>query len=107
MVVKSKKTRPMVVCYPADDVPMMEDPDNPGTLIPDDTWLITEDGVPVDSAITEKESRLLTEPLYTNWSGLDGKDNFMAMSDIGLFFSPRSRRSCPTRCWSSTQSGLQ
>lgn len=79
---------PMVVCYQPGHVPMMEDPDKPGTLIPDDTWLITEDGKPVDDPITEKEYRLLTEPLYTNWSGPDGKTHFMVMANVGLFFSP-------------------
>jgi len=87
-MVANSTDREMVVCYAPGDVPMMEDPDNPGFMIPDDTWLITEDEEPVDSPETEKESRLLTEPIYSNWPGPGGRKNFMVMADIGLFFSP-------------------
>ena len=91
MVFKRAFDRPLVVCYPPNDVPLIEDPDNPGTMIPDDTWLITQDDTPVDGKYTEKEMRLLTRPLYANWRGPDGDDAFAAMANVGLFFSP-------TRC---------
>ncbi|MCU0425055.1 MAG: Uma2 family endonuclease [Candidatus Kapabacteria bacterium] len=52
--------------------------------------IITEDGEPVDSVISEKNMRLLTEPLHANWQppqeGYDGK--FMALANVGLFYSP-------------------
>jgi hypothetical protein len=88
MVFKRDFDRPLVVCYPPNDVPLIEDPDNPGTMIPDDTWLITQDDTPVDGKYTEKEMRLLTRPLYANWRGPDGDDAFAAMANVGLFFSP-------------------
>jgi hypothetical protein len=87
MVVKLRSSRPMVVCYPPNDVPMVEDPDNPGQMIPDDTWLITQDDTPVDGQYTEKEMRLLTNPLYANWKGPDGDGAYVAMANVGLFFS--------------------
>jgi len=86
MVVKTSTDRPMVACYRPGDVPMIEDPDNPGTLIPDDTWLITQDDTPVDGKYTEKGMRLLTHPLYANWKGPDGDKAFLAMANVGLFF---------------------
>ncbi len=78
----------MVVCYPPDDVPMMEDPDHPGKMIPDDTWLITDDGAPVDGPYWEKQMHLLTEPLFLSWEGPDGDGDFHVFSNVGLFFSP-------------------
>jgi hypothetical protein len=88
MVVKISTDRPMVACYRPGDVPMIEDPDNPGTLIPDDTWLITQDDTPVDGKYTEKEMRLLTHPLYANWEGPDGDGAYLALANVGLFFEP-------------------
>ena len=31
--------------------------------------LVTEDDTPVDNLPSEKQQRLLTEPLYSSWSG--------------------------------------
>ena len=30
--------------------------------------LVTEDGEPVDNVFSEKQQRLLTEPLYSSWT---------------------------------------
>jgi Uma2 family endonuclease len=47
--------------------------------------LVTEDDEPVDNLFSEKQQRLLTEPLYSNWKpGIP----FVAMSNVGMFSSP-------------------
>ncbi len=52
--------------------------------------IIIEDGEPVDSVTSEKNMRLLTETLHANWtppqSRYEGK--FMALANVGLFYSP-------------------
>src|SRR5689334_13423236 len=47
----------------------------------------TEDDTPVDNVYSEKQQRLLTEPLYSSWSGPDGRGKFVAMANVGLFYS--------------------
>jgi Uma2 family endonuclease len=64
--------------------PFAEEPDVSGLVIDDDT--------PVD-ILSEKQARLLTEPLYSSWSGPPpGEDGqrraFAALADVGLFPSP-------------------
>jgi hypothetical protein len=54
---------------------------------PDTSKMITEDDTPVDNVFSEKQQRLLTEPLYSSWNG-EGRP-FVAMANVGLFFSPR------------------
>lgn len=55
---------------------------------PDISHLVTEDDEPVDNIFSEKQQRLLTEPLYTSWKGADGKaPRFFALANVGLFFS--------------------
>ena len=51
--------------------------------------LVTEDDTPVDNILSEKQQRLLTEPLYGAWSGPDqhapGHRPFLALANVGLF----------------------
>jgi len=59
---------------------------------PDESVLVTEDDEPVDSILTEKQERLLTEPLYSSWAGPppaeDGAPRpFAALANVGLFSS--------------------
>jgi Uma2 family endonuclease len=54
--------------------------------------LVTEDDEPVDNILSEKQQRLLTEPLYGSWSGPDqggtpGYCRFMALANVGLFYA--------------------
>jgi Uma2 family endonuclease len=49
--------------------------------------LIIEDGEPVESIFAEKQLRLLTEPLYSSWSGPGEGRSFVALADVGLFFA--------------------
>ncbi len=47
--------------------------------------LVTEDDAPMDNIFSEKQQRLLTEPLYTSWNN-DGR-SFVAMANVGLFYT--------------------
>jgi Uma2 family endonuclease len=48
--------------------------------------LVTEDDTPVDNLLSEKQQRLLTEPLYTSWK--PGRQ-FAAIANVGLFWAVR------------------
>lgn len=47
--------------------------------------LITEDDEPVDNIFSEKQQRLLTEPLYTSWAGPGDDRPFLVTANVGLF----------------------
>jgi hypothetical protein len=51
--------------------------------------LVTEDDTPVDNLFSEKQQRLLTEPLYSSWPGPAGETGeprkFLAAANVGLF----------------------
>jgi Uma2 family endonuclease len=49
--------------------------------------LKTEDDNPVDNFITEKQQRLLTEPLYSSWTGPGEGRSFLAAANVGIFIS--------------------
>jgi len=51
--------------------------------------LVTEDDAPVDNVFSEKQQRLLTEPLFCSWSGPGEGQPFVAMANVGLFFALR------------------
>jgi Uma2 family endonuclease len=48
--------------------------------------IVTEDDTPVDNVYSEKQQRLLTEPLYSSWK--PGRP-FVAMANVGLFYAIR------------------
>ena len=52
--------------------------------------LITEDEIPVDNWSSEKQRRLLTEPLYSSWTGLEDGRPFLASSNVGIFAQARN-----------------
>jgi hypothetical protein len=57
---------------------------------PDVSHLITEDGAPVDNVYSERQMRLLVEPLYASWSGPPPDEegqprSFFAAANVGLF----------------------
>jgi Uma2 family endonuclease len=53
--------------------------------IPNLDQLVTEDDTPVDSIFTEKQQRLLTEPLYSSWAApVEG--GFLALANVGWFY---------------------
>ena len=60
---------------------------------PDVSTLVTEDDTPVDNIYSEKQQRLLTEPLYSGWAGPAQEDGggprtFVATANVGVFSSP-------------------
>ena len=52
------------------------------TLRPDVSHIVTEDDTPVDNIFSEKQMRLLTEPLYSSWN--PGR-KFLVAANVGLF----------------------
>ncbi len=56
-------------------------------LSPDIRDLEIEDDTPVDNLITEKQQRLLTEPLYSQPSVLDC--SFLVAANVGVFYGVR------------------
>jgi Uma2 family endonuclease len=56
-------------------------------LCPNVEHLVTEDDTPVDGVLSEKQMRLLTEPLFTSWSGPGEGRTFVALANVGLFYS--------------------
>jgi len=48
--------------------------------------VVTEDDTPVDNMLSEKQQRLLTEPLYSSWN--PGRP-FLATANVGLFYAVR------------------
>ena len=51
-------------------------------------YLVTEDDTPVDNLFSEKQRRLLTNPLNVNWQGPDGGRPFLVAADVGVFRTP-------------------
>jgi Uma2 family endonuclease len=63
-------------------VPSSPPPEEPIRV--DVSHLITEDDTPVDNPFSEKQRRLLTEPLYSSWNpGMP----FVAMANVGFYFA--------------------
>jgi Uma2 family endonuclease len=58
----------------------------PGEFHPRVDHLVTEDDAPVDNVFSEKQQRLLTEPLYSSWKQHGQQRAFVAMANVGLFY---------------------
>ena len=56
-------------------------------LHPNIDHIVTEDDRPVDNIFSEKQQRLLTEPLYSSWTRGHDRPTFVALSNVGLFFA--------------------
>lgn len=60
---------------------------------PDISGVVIDDGEPLDNIYSEKQQRLLTEPLYTSWPGPPGPTEggeaghrpFLATANVGVF----------------------
>jgi Uma2 family endonuclease len=61
----------------------------PAELHPNVDHLVTDDDTPVDNVFSEKQQRLLTEPLYSSWTG-PGGGSFVAMANVGLYYALRT-----------------
>jgi Uma2 family endonuclease len=54
-------------------------------IAPNIDHIVTEDDTPVDNIFSEKQQRLLTEPLYSSWSGPGAGRSFVAAANVGVF----------------------
>jgi Uma2 family endonuclease len=61
--------------------PLIED-----IVAPDISHIVTEDDTPVDNFQSEKQQRLLVEPLYSSWSS---NLPFIAAANVGLFYASK------------------
>jgi len=59
-------------------------------ITPDIKCLITEDDAPVDNLPSEKQQRLLTEPLYSAWVGPGAGRPFLAAANVGICAQARN-----------------
>src|SRR5205814_1512431 len=74
--------------------PASNDSEFEGVEDPDVSAIVTEDDEPLDSWRSEKQQRLLTEPLYASWSGPPPTEggaprSFIASANVGIFFDVR------------------
>jgi Uma2 family endonuclease len=61
----------------------------PPEMHPNVDHLVTEDDTPVDNIFSEKQQRLLADSLHSSWSGPGNNRPFVAMANVGLFYSNR------------------
>ena len=61
---------------------------SPSHVMPDIEALVTEDDTPVDNMPSEKQQRLLTEPLFSSWAGPGAGRTFVAAANVGVFPEP-------------------
>lgn len=54
---------------------------------PDVEHLDIEDGKPVDGIYSERQMKLLVDPLYASWKGPGKGRSFIALANVGLFYS--------------------
>jgi hypothetical protein len=59
---------------------------DPALIRPNLDHIVTEDGAAVDNLFSEKQMRLLTEPLFSSWPGPGDGRPFVAMGNVGLFY---------------------
>jgi hypothetical protein len=55
--------------------------------IPNIDNLVIEDGRPVDNIFSERQMRLLVEPLYTSWVKPEDVQSVVALANVGMFFA--------------------
>jgi len=67
----------------------------PVKVLPNYDLIQIEDGKPVESALIEKQMRLLTEALYASWPGPGEERTFKVFSNVGLFYAARKPGLCP------------
>jgi Uma2 family endonuclease len=67
---------------PGQPLPMVLSPD----LRPSIEHLVTEDDTPKE-IYSEKQQRLLTSPLYSSWPGPGDQRPFVALANVGMFYT--------------------
>jgi hypothetical protein len=66
--------------------------------LPNVANLIIEDGKPVDNIFSERQMRLLVEPLYSSWVRPEWIRSLIALANVGMFSPLTSRHSSPMCC---------
>ncbi len=51
--------------------------------------LVIEDETPVDAILAERQHHLLVETLYASWQGPGPGRDFLALTNVGLFYAPK------------------
>lgn len=69
---------------PADGMPL---PQLDASVIPSVDGLVTEEDSPLDILPSDKQQRLLIDPLYSTWSGPGKGRAFLAAANVGLFYA--------------------
>ena len=64
-------------------------------ITPDIQHLITEDEAPARNLPSEKQQRLLIEPLYSSWAGPGEGRTFLAAANVGIFAMARNPAMVP------------
>ena len=54
-------------------------------ITPNIDHIVTEDDAPLRNIFSEKQQRLLTEPLYSSWPGPGSERSFMVAANVGVF----------------------
>jgi Uma2 family endonuclease len=62
-------------------------PDYPVEAIPNLDHVVVQDDAPVDGIQTERDMRLLIEPLHTSWTGPGEGRPFIALANVGIFYA--------------------
>jgi hypothetical protein len=58
------------------------------SVLPNVDHLVTEEDSPVDNLPSDKQQRILIDPLYSTWSTGPGKErSFLAAANVGLFYA--------------------
>jgi hypothetical protein len=65
--------------------PVPPEPLETASIVPNIDHIVTEDDAPVDNLFSEKQQRLLTEPLYSSWLGPGDERPFVAAANVGVF----------------------
>lgn len=63
---------------------LLKQPEMVAEAMPDMNHIVTEDDEPVDNVFSEKQQRLLVEPLYSSWH--PGRP-FFAAANVGVFYA--------------------
>ena len=72
---------------PPEHMRLREDAPLPPEYWPDVEHLVIEDDTPVDNLFSEKQQRLLTEPLYCSWAAENRK--FLTAANVAVFYGLR------------------
>lgn len=91
----------MSVTAPRDTPPTADPLEDYEVVPPDISGIEIDDGAPVDNPYSEKQMRLLCEPLYASWEGPPAREDepgprrFLAAANVGCFATTRDRPLVP------------